>query len=125
MVSGPATATYCRATTAGRSAREFRPEDQADAHLRDLLDRIAGLEHQIEAISRDERIASLSCWVYHAIPNWNPGISLSPEVLAGVARLGAQLELDIYVVDPEPERPRWQPGMASPPWEVDDTEPSS
>jgi hypothetical protein len=68
-------------------------------HLTDLLDRIGPNAARVRAIVADGRISSVRVWLGHHIPNWNPGLSLSAEHLTRLDKLGAGLEIDIYVTE--------------------------
>jgi hypothetical protein len=71
-----------------------------DAHLADLLDRLDPVASNIRLLVADDRVFSVRLWVYHSIPNWNPGLSFAAPLLERVSSMGTGLELDIYVTDP-------------------------
>ena len=73
-------------------------------HLTDLLDQIEPIADRVCALVGDDRIASVRVWLGHHIPNWNPGLSLSAEHLMRLDKLGAGLEIDIYVTE-VPDQP--------------------
>ena len=71
-----------------------------DAHLADLLDRLDPIASNVRALVADDRVFSVRLWVYHSIPNWNPGLSFAAPILERISSMGTGLELDIYVTDP-------------------------
>jgi hypothetical protein len=71
-----------------------------DAHLADLLDRLDPVGSNVRALVADHRVFSVRLWVYHRIPNWNPGLSFAASLIERISSLGTGLELDIFVTDP-------------------------
>lgn len=71
-----------------------------DAHLADLLDRLDPVALNVRALVADDRVFSVRLWVYHRVPNWNPGLSFAASLIERISSLGTGLELDIYVTDP-------------------------
>jgi len=84
-----------------RLAESATPEE----HLTDLLDQIEPVTARVQALVGDARIASVRVWLGHHIPNWNPGLSLSAGHLMRLDKLGAGLEIDIYVTEVPDPRP--------------------
>ena len=70
------------------------------AHLADLLDRLDPVASNVRALVADDRVSSVRLWVYHRVPNWNPGLSFAATLMDRISSLGTGLELDIYVTDP-------------------------
>jgi hypothetical protein len=56
-------------------------------------------------------------WLVEHIENWNPGVSLSPDELASLARIGVELAIDIYVYEPGELAPIQIPRRVRPPGE--------
>jgi hypothetical protein len=68
----------------------------AEAHLRDLLERIGDAAQGVALLVTDPRI-HVRVWLHHHTDNSNPGLSLTPEALELLVALGAGIEIDVYV----------------------------
>ena len=66
-------------------------------HLADLLDRLESAVPSLADLASDPQIHSIRLWLGYHTDNENPGISLSPELVTRIAKLGTGIELDIYV----------------------------
>jgi hypothetical protein len=77
-----------------------RPADTAspDAHLADLVDRLDPVASNVRSLVADDRVFSVRLWLYHSIPNWNPGLSLPAHLLERINSMGTGLEIDVYVI---------------------------
>jgi hypothetical protein len=74
-------------------------EASPNEHLGALMVRLA------PAVAKLPRLMSMpgisaKLWLVEHIENWNPGLSLSPDELAALARIGIELDVDIYVYEP-------------------------
>lgn len=85
----------------GFRVRSRLPEAASPAeHLGDLLDRLEPFADSIRALASDSRVHSVRVWIFHRIPNWNPGLSFSPELIDRLGKLGTGVEVDVYVTNP-------------------------
>ena len=72
-------------------------EAAAEVHLGDLLDRIGDAADEVASLTTDPRIHSVLVRLGHHTDNENPGFSLNPGLVERLVRLGAGLEIDVYV----------------------------
>ena len=76
---------------------EDRPIEE---HLAVLLDHLVPHSHALaELLQAKDRIDNAKLWVVSRSSSWNPGLSLSPNLLSALADLGVDLEIDIYVME--------------------------
>jgi len=71
-----------------------------DAHLADLLERLGPAALNVRSLLADDRVHSVRLWVYHSLPNWNPGLSIPADLLERISALGTGLDIDVYVTHP-------------------------
>jgi hypothetical protein len=67
-------------------------------HLDALLERLAPVTAQIAAAAADDGLI-VRLWLVHRVENWNPGLSLSGDLIRRIDALGAGIEVDIYVLE--------------------------
>ena len=88
-------------------------ERAPNEHIADLVERLRPIAAQIAELARDPAILSVRFWVSHHGQNWNPGLSLTTDLIRGLESLGVGLEIDFYVVpddvDPLAEGHRAEP----------------
>jgi len=72
-------------------------EAAAEVHLGDLLDRVGDAADEVASLTTDPRIHSVLVRLGHHTDNENPGFSLNPGLVERLVRLGAGLEIDVYV----------------------------
>lgn len=94
------TRPHARGKFAGCSLGSRLPDTAApDAHLADLLERLGPVAANVRSLVGDNRVHSVRLWVYHSIPNWNPGLSIPAPVVERINSLGTGLEVDVYVTE--------------------------
>ncbi len=76
-----------------------------DEHLADLVERLRPVAAQIAELGRDPAIFSVRVWISHHGQNWNPGLSLTKDLIQGLESLGVGLDIDIYVIPDDVEPP--------------------
>jgi hypothetical protein len=74
--------------------REDRPPEE---HIADLIERLARFAPGLAELARDPAIVSAQFRLYRHGENWNPGLSLSPELIRGLDALGLGFDADLYV----------------------------
>lgn len=83
---------------AGITYRSTLPDAEAPAdHLDALLERLAPVAAQVATAAADDGLV-VRLWLVHRIENWNPGLSLSRDLVRKIDALGAGVEIDIYVL---------------------------
>jgi hypothetical protein len=66
-------------------------------HVASVLARLAPVRERIHSLAAADEVSSARVGVYHASADPNPGLLFDAELVAGVAALGAELWLDLYV----------------------------